>query len=116
MHGLVEDVEGHAEQQEAVDDRGQDLEAVGAVRAPARCGPLREADRGEGQAEAQDIGAHVCGVADQGQGAGDDAGHDLHQGVRRGDGEGDGQRLLVALAGAADPRAVGVPVTTAVPG
>lgn len=49
-------------------------------------------------------------VADQRQGPGDDTADDLHYGIGGCQSEGDHQRFLMAFTGAADARAVRVPV------
>jgi hypothetical protein len=89
-----------AEQQHGVGEGGEDLQAVepeGPVGALAGRGEL---DRGQRQAEAEDVGEHVPGVGQQGERPGGEAGHHLHHHEHGEQDEGGGEPPPVALAGA----------------
>ena len=98
--GLGEDGAGDGEQHGGVDGRGQDLRPGGAVGAPRGRRPAAEPDGDEGQRQAEDVGAHVGGVGEQGQAAGEDAPEQLHQQVPAGEGQHQGQPAAVPAGGA----------------
>ncbi len=109
--GLDQHVAPDAEQQQPVDDRCEDLQAVGAVGVLAGLRASAELDRGQGQTQPQGVGGHVGGVRQQRETAGDQPADHLDEHVRRGQPERDGQRAHVLGRGGSRPRAVGVTVT-----
>ena len=115
--GLEHHVRGNADEQDRVGERREDLETVNTERVvlgPAS--PGRHSDRGERHAEAEDIGGHVSGVGEQGEGVGSEPRDDLHHQEAEGQREGDGQRTLVPGPGAHRCRTVvvGVPAAAVV--
>ena len=67
--------QGHHEQ--AVAERGQRLAARQPVAVPARCRPLGEAGREDGETDGRTVGQHVAGIAEQGERSGIPAGDRL---------------------------------------
>ena len=96
---LEHDPAGDAEQDQSVDERRQDLEAMVAVAAARVGGPRRQAEGDPGQAERGTVGQHVAGIGQQRQGARQPAARRFDQH----DGRGHNQ-------GPADPALVGGPV------
>ncbi len=106
--GLDEHVDGHAEQEQRVDEGGEDLEPVEAERVLTGLGPALvpagELDGGEGHAKPDDIGEHVARVGQQGEGVGEDPADGLDEEKHQDEDEGDGEALLVA---GSSPQAAG---------
>ena len=98
-----------AEQQQPVDDRREDLQAVGAVGVLGGLRTAAELDGGQRQAEPQHVGGHVGGVREQRQAARHQTADHLHQHVAAGQEQRDGQRTH--MGGGGGPRSGTVVVT-----
>ncbi len=101
------------DEQEAVRDRGEDLDPLPAERASSASRPLGERDRAERQRDADRVGRHVPGVGEQGQGAGHDRAD--HLGHQHGHGEPEDDRQPASLPAGCRDGGMAVAVSHALP-
>lgn len=100
--GFPQDVARNTDEEDGVGQGAEDPEAVEPEAASASgAAAVGEVDVGEGHGEAEDVGGHVAGVGEEGEGAGGDADDDLHDEYGTDDTEGYGETASVACAGAA---------------
>ena len=100
---LEEDERRDPEQHDRVDDRGQDLEPQVPERPIARCRPLGEPDRREGQADPAEVRRHVPGVGEEREAVRDDAADQLEQEDHGRDREDDDEPATPGARGGSDP-------------
>ena len=96
--GGEEDADGHHAQEHAVDEGGEDLDAVVAIGLGRGGGPLREPDREQAQEEATRVDQHVQRVGEEREAARPQADAGLHHQEARGEAEHREQPVLVAGA------------------
>src|SRR5256885_8149552 len=106
LPGLDADDDGDGDEGCAVEERGDDLEAVVAVGSPRVGGPAADVEGEDRQPDGADVGEHVSGVGQEGKAVRQEASRRLqpHGDERYRKGEREPARLSLALRSARGDR------------